>query len=283
MSGMQEYYLTRMKFLDKILEVLQQNEAVHTPKYQAALHGLCFLGKIIDFQTKNEKLNLEDEFTVYQTEADINKQNDEYSSDKEIHSSEVEEAKEHLFCKFQNVKIKNRVEFRMENKKLVCCRNILSESSPLFTAMLHGQFMEANQDVVLIEDTTFYAFEYLIHYLHKCSIKCDIINHLLTCEISNESVSNIMEVFSLVIKYMVGRLHSFLQSVLSERFMTPVTANHIFHFAILHDFADLADDSVVCVTRNGDNLERMKAFYKFLNEPINRESFLMTFRDLFIS
>lgn len=282
MSGMQEFYLTRMKFLDKILEVLQQNEAVHTPKYQAALHGLCFLGKIIDFQTKHEKLSLEDEFAVYQTEADINKQNDENSSDKEIHFSEVVEAKEHLFCKFQNVKIKNRVEFELENKKLVCCRNILSESSPLFTAMLHGQFMEANQDVVLIEDTTFHAFQYLIHYLHKCSIKCDIINHLLRCEISNESVSNIMEIFSLVMKYMVGGLHSFLQSVLSERFLTPFAANHIFHFALLHDFADLADDSVVCVARKGDNLERMKSFYKFLNEP-NRESFLMTFRDLFIS
>jgi hypothetical protein len=79
----------------------------------------------LHFQTKNEKLSLEDEFTVYQTEADINKQNDEYSSDKEIHSSEVEEAKEHLFCKFQNVKIKNRVEFRIENKKLVCCQSSL--------------------------------------------------------------------------------------------------------------------------------------------------------------
>ena len=222
---------------------------------------------------KSESIVPETQFSVYLSE------NGDENEQQSVEDMDISQDNKHAVCQFDNIKISHKVEFLVENQKLVCCRDILSKSSPLFAAMLHGQFLEANQNEVLIEDTTFYAFQYLIHYIHKCCLQCDIINHLMVCEPTSENVNNCLEVLSLAIKYMVNGLQSFLISVMSRNLMSSATASHVFHFALLHDYVDLADDSVICVTKRGDNLERMKGICKFLKGE-NLEAFLITIKEL---
>ncbi|CAG2225769.1 ARMC5 [Mytilus edulis] len=281
LRGMHEHYFRRMHFLMKVLDILQ-NKTVNTPKCQAALQGLVFLGKMINFQMKCEDKSFRMEYVVHESEDCLDIVDIVPESEDCLNGFDMDISKEFEACKFDGAEVSHKVVFLVENQKLICCRNLLSESSPLFTAMLHGKFSEANKNEIVIEDTTFYAFRYLIHYLYKCTDKCHVTGHFLVCDKSIENVYHCLEVFSLAIKYLVYRLQTFLLQVLSKHLMTAESCCHVFDFALLHDFSDLADDSVICVTKRGNNLERMKGLYKFIYGQ-NKEAFLMTLKDLFTS
>ncbi|XP_063428261.1 uncharacterized protein LOC134711542 [Mytilus trossulus] len=279
LRGMHGHYFRRMHFLTKIFDILQ-NKTVNTPKCQAALQGLVFLGKMINFQMKCEDKSFRMEYVVHESEDCLDIVDIVPESEDCLNGFDMDISKEFEACKFDGAEVSHEVVFLVENQKLICCRNLLSESSPLFTAMLHGKFSEANKNEIVIEDTTFYAFRYLIHYLYKCTDKCHVTGHFLVCDKSIENVYHCLEVFSLAIKYLVYRLQTFLLQVISKHLMTAESCCHVFDFALLHDFSDLADDSVICVTKRGSNLERMKGLYKFIYGQ-NKEAFLVTLKDLF--
>ncbi|XP_076098819.1 uncharacterized protein LOC143068552 isoform X2 [Mytilus galloprovincialis] len=281
LRGMHGHYFRQMHFLTKIFDILQ-NKKVNTPKYQSALQGLVFLGKMINFQMKCEDKSFRMEYVVHEPEDCLDIVDIVPESEDCLNGFEMDISKEFKACKFDGAEVSHKVVFLVENQKLICCRNLLSESSPLFTAMLHGKFSEANKKEIVIEDTTFYAFRYLVHYLYKCTDKCHVTGHFLVCDKSIENVYHCLEVFSLAIKYLVYRLQTFLLQVLSKHLMTAESCCHVFDFALLHDFSDLADDSVICVTKRGSNLERMKGLYKFIYGQ-NKEAFLVTLKDLFTS
>ncbi|CAC5396164.1 ARMC5 [Mytilus coruscus] len=281
LRGMHGHYFRRMHFLTKIFDILQ-NITVNTPKCQAALQGLVFLGKMNNFQMKCEDKSFRMDYVVHESEDCLNIVDVEPESEGCLNGVDMDISIDLEACKFDCAEVSHKVVFLVENQKLVCCRNLLSESSPLFTAMLHGKFLEANKNEIVIEDTTFYAFRYLIHYLYKCTDKCHVTGHFLVCDKSIENVYHCLEVFSLAIKYLVYRLQTFLLQVLSKHLMTAESCCHVFDFALLHDFSDLADDSVICVTKRGNNLERMRGLYKFICGQ-NKDAFLVTLKDLYTS
>lgn len=259
---MHDHYLNRMSFMDQVIQLLNQKEDIDlNPRYQAAVHGFMFLCKLVNFSMKSESHLISKRPQV---------------SDKCI----VEKNEIRNLCNFKSAPIRNEVVFVFGEQKIACCRHRLSECSPLFEAMLQGKFAEANQSEIVIEDTTYKAFQFLVHFLYKCSEQCGVICHFHSCEVSLESVSDCLDIFSLANKYMVTDLQSFLLPVLSGRLLTAQSACHVFHFALLYDFPNLADNSVLSVTIRGSIQERMEGFYKLIAGQ-NREEFICTLRDLF--
>lgn len=261
-TGMQGHYLGRMSFMDQVITLLNQKDTIDVnPKYQAAIHGFMFLCKIARFSIENQRY--------------IPKISQESCEDKD----EIKEIQES--CNFKGAAVDNEVEFVFDDgHQIACCRNRLSECSPLFEAMLKGQFSEANQNIVTINDTTYQAFLFLVHFLYKCSEQCSVINCFQNCEPTVDRVNDCLEIISLANKYMVIDLQDYLLPILSSRLLTAESACHVFHFALLYDFPNLADDSVISVTKRGSMQDRMEGLYKFIAGQ-NREEFVCTLKELF--
>ena len=84
--------------------------------------------------------------------------------------------------------------FIVEGQTIPALRSILSDKSPVFNAMLSGDFKEAKEKEIFIEDTTYMAF--------NTFIQCLICDHLVF-DIDNE-YELIQELYRLSDKYDVS-------------------------------------------------------------------------------
>ena len=71
---------------------------------------------------------------------------------------------------------KSDVLFIAERQTIPALKSFLSDKSPVFSAMFSGDFKEAKDKEIVIEDTTYEAFNTFIEFLYCDHLFCDIDN-----------------------------------------------------------------------------------------------------------
>ncbi|XP_033748539.1 armadillo repeat-containing protein 5-like [Pecten maximus] len=259
--GMWKFYFFKKGLWKEYMDILTAGS--DHPYYILILEAFCFLGKVINFDIKLRNEQCEKLFKANVTATDKNIQGGTCRHGSYTHD----------------------IQFNVQDtvSTIPACKERLTKASPLFAAMLQGKYSESTQNTITLKDTSYYAVQFVVHFLHGCDLKCDVISDILSCEPGPETWSQCVEVLTLVNRYLVSDLELFLKSVLSSRFLGPIEANSTYSFAKLHGYEVLASDCVKTVLVGGTCVyDRIRGFSMFLNGP-NSERFLSHLEQLFKS
>lgn len=253
-----------------------------SPHYWTLLEGFCFIGSLASFTLKLKYSSPESSFEPQPFSC-----NTELAVDIAAEKPAAEESRTGDItdnCSLMSIKDKHDVFFNVaaETKDLIpASKEILVKASEMFLAMLQGNYCESKLRHIDLMDTTYYAVNYVVHYLHGCNLDCGVISDLVTCDVTTETVENCLDVFALCNRFLVIPLQKFLKVVISSRFLLPIHAEHIYNFAKLHEMKDLSNDCVKAVFVDCRNRnEQMKGLITFLKGPIV-DTFLQNFKSLF--
>ncbi|OWF44331.1 uncharacterized protein LOC110458581 [Mizuhopecten yessoensis] len=259
--GMWKFYFFKKGLWKTYVDIL--NAGPDHPYHIPILEAFCFLGKIINFDIKLRNEHCEELFVTSVIVANENTQ--------------VGTCQHKSHC--------HDIQFTVHDtvSTIPASKDRLAKASPLFAAMLQGQYSESTQNRIMLKDTSYYAVKFVVHFLHGCDLGCDVIADILTCKPGPETWSQCIEVLTLVNRYLVVDIEPFLKSVLSSRFLGPMEANSTYSFAKLHGYEVLASDCVKMVLVGGKCVnDRIRGFNLFLSGS-NSERFLTHLEQLFKS
>lgn len=157
-------------------------------------------------------------------------------------------------------------------------RDILMKKSPVFCAMLQGNYVESTQSEVTIDDCAPQALLLILHFLHGCSERCPVTSLAQTSKTCAEGLAGRSHLGDLTRAKTVFRdtppietgvcdhdrlLHMYLNTIsLADRFLLPefahylccfvscsllneMSAGDVFQFAAFHGLVALAEDSML--------------------------------------
>ncbi|XP_060078408.1 armadillo repeat-containing protein 5-like [Ylistrum balloti] len=259
--GMWKFYFFKKGLWKEYVDILTAGSS--HPYHRTILEAFCFLGKIINFDIKLKNEHCE---KLFVTSVNVANENIQRGT-----------------CRHKSHSHDIKFSVHDTGSTIPASKERLAKASPLFAAMLQGQYSESTQNTVTLNDTSYYAVQFVVHFLHGCDLECDVIASILTCEPGLDTWSQCVEVLTLVNRYLVTDLEPFLKSVLSSRFLVPLVASSTYGFAKLHGYEVLASDCVKTVLVGGKCVsDRIRGFSLFLNGP-NSEMFLSHLEQLFQS
>ena len=149
-------------------------------------------------------------------------------------------------------------------------REMLVKNSPVFAAMLEGNYVESTQSQISISDTCCEAMTSVLHYLHSCDQQCPALKSLNTLtevtgaqqtagdshqDIAQDSVTphtgqsgkakrlkHLMDMIALADRFLLPELVQYLCAVVSTSLLDASCAEQVFCFAAFHGQSHLAED-----------------------------------------
>lgn len=140
------------------------------------------------------------------------------------------------------------ITFIVEGQKITASKSMLISKSEIFAAMLEGHYSEANLSEIPISESSFFAFRFLVHFLHGCQLRtCTMLRELLSLEKTVENAVVLISLANEAEKYMIHSLKDLACRILHERFIVPDSARAVFKFGVLHRKTDLMKAAVAAV------------------------------------
>ncbi|XP_062589847.1 uncharacterized protein LOC134251443 [Saccostrea cucullata] len=255
-TGMTKYYFIKQNFMEAIFKHITSDTSL--PPKRAVIEALCFVGHILFISHSDSSNNgVKLAFNVIQSTG----------------------LTEGSGCRYESVQCKD-VSFRVQSSVLSGNREILIKSSDLFQAMLEGHYSESREQEVVLSNTTPFAVNYILHYLHGCDMSCGILGSITNCDKSDKLLCDILDTVVLGHRYMLTNLVNFLL-ILLEHNISSENACHVFHFALTYDLHELAVTSVKSTFSTPCVAERVKGFQNFLAGP-DADHFISVLFDLLL-
>ncbi|XP_061189740.1 uncharacterized protein LOC133197639 [Saccostrea echinata] len=255
-TGMTKHYFIKQNFMEAIFKHVTSD--LSHPSKRAVIEALCFVGHIL-FMSHSDPSNHEVKLA--------------FSA---LQNSGLTAG---TGCRYESVKCKD-VSFHVQDTILSGNRETLVKSSDLFQAMLEGHYSESREQEVVLSNTTPFAVNYILHYLHGCDLSCEILGSLTNCDKSEEALCNILDTVVLGHRYMLTELVNFLL-ILLEHNVSSENACHVFHFALTYDLHELIVTSVKSTFSSPCVAERVNGFHNFLGGP-DADHFISVLFDLLL-
>lgn len=104
-------------------------------------------------------------------------------------------------------------------------RQVVSEASEVFCAMLSGGFAESRHSTVMLHDLSFDPFQVVAHFLHGCRGKpCPFLGVPFSLSLAEE-------IFIISEQYLLPELQSLVDEAMSRDFAPPRTIPKVYHLA----------------------------------------------------
>lgn len=255
-TGMTKHYFIKQNFMETILKHVTSDITQHSKR--AFIEALCFIGHIVLHTEPNKEA---DKLVLKQIH---------------VESSAMSPGS---VCKYESIQCKD-ISFSVQNTILPGKKEVLTQSSDLFQAMLEGHYSEAKEEEIILPNTTPFAMRYVLHYLHGCDLSCGLLGSVTTCDRADDTLCNILDTVVLGHQYMLNDLVDFLVKLLHS-IVTPETACHVFHFALTYDFPKLVTDCIKRMFSSPNVMERVKGFRNFLVGP-DADHFIALLFDLLL-
>lgn len=153
------------------------------------------------------------------------------------------------FCIYKNDGQPKDVKFVLDSNKAVKGnRAILSRNSEVFNVMLQGSFSEALSCNVRFGESSVFALEYVVHFLHGCDYAYDQLDYetrrkqksSTSCPLFSETMEELFEVFVLADRLLLSELQTQVFNKIVRLIETPEKAVEVYNLAFNHRLEMLA-------------------------------------------
>jgi hypothetical protein len=237
---MTKHYFIKQNFMETILKHVTSDISQNSKG--AFIEALCFIGHIV---LHTEPKKEADKLVLRHLENSA-------SSPSSV-------------CKYESIQSKD-ITFSVQNTILSGKKEVLTQSSDLFKAMLEGHYSEAKEEKIHLPNATVFALRYILHYLHGCDLSCAVLGSVTKCDKSDDTLCDILDTVVLAHQYMLNDLVDFLVRLIPT-IVTPGNTCHVFHFGLTYDFPLLVTDCVKQLFASPNVTERVKGFQNFLLGP----------------
>lgn len=237
MGSRQNYFRSR-EILNNVLEVLNNFDTLSLEQLENIMHGLQLIAHVTEMRDKYLKPGLT------------------------LQAFEMAEKCQLLDMLELAPCDTDAITFIVEGQKITASKSMLISKSEIFAAMLEGHYSEANLSEIPIPETSFFAFRFLVHFLHGCQLRtCAVLRDLLSLEKTAENAVVLISLANEAEKYMIHSLKDLACRILHERFIVADSARAVFKFAVLHRKTDLMKAAVAAVLVNTKNCCETAEFF----------------------
>ena len=140
-----------------------------------------------------------------------------------------------LCCVHSENQGSNDIVFIVQGHRIYGRRTVLIKNSEIFGAMLEGHYSESKLSEINIPETSKFAFEYMIHYLHGCQKNlCVVMQSLYTTHVTKATTEQCIEVITEADKFLLHSLQKEASDCLFARYIVPESAFTVLKYAALH-------------------------------------------------
>lgn len=156
-------------------------------------------------------------------------------------------------------------------QKVFANKEQLTQQSDVFSAMLTSNFLESKSAEIAIPDISLVALRFIVHYLHGCSVKCSIIDYIVSPK-SSLPFDGIVNVLAHADQYMLTKLQDFLVKIVREKYLNYQTAGKFYNVASLHNYNDLRKECLTyCLVSLVFGSKSVSCMMDILTGPYARE------------
>ncbi|XP_077995385.1 armadillo repeat-containing protein 5-like [Glandiceps talaboti] len=138
-------------------------------------------------------------------------------------------------CLYIELQEKTDIQFRVENHQMIAAnRQLLADKSRVFAAMLSGSYVESTQIDISIDEVSYPALLFLIHYLYSCNTKnCPTMLNLLNSK-QRQGQDLELELLACADRFMIPDLVASVRDLIIERHLNFTSVVQLYNYCSLH-------------------------------------------------